>query len=238
MKELHIDKFDALLSLAAAECVKEDAADFLSADISGIEDNPKMLRKLLGVSRKTKWKAVQIIALVALLCMSIAFTACMLVPEIRNAVWNVLVKGHGDHIEIGFESGEETEAVTEPPVTDYPETIERKMELTYLPEGCVKGEEISMALQYQILYYTNEGDYIFNITQSVISRANSFVDNKENQIAQLNINQHKAILIENDGSELTYSLIWQDEQYRYTIDGSFTSISVLVEIAKGVILAE
>lgn len=39
MKELHIEKFDALLSLAAAECVKDEATAFVSADLSGVEDS-------------------------------------------------------------------------------------------------------------------------------------------------------------------------------------------------------
>lgn len=64
MKELHIEKFDALLSLAAAECVKDEATAFVSADLSGVEDNPRMLRKILGISGKSKWKALKIIVLV------------------------------------------------------------------------------------------------------------------------------------------------------------------------------
>ena len=129
MRELHMEKFDVLLSLASAECVKEEAEAFLSADISEIADNPQMLRKVLGGSRKGKWHTVKIILLVALLCMSIAFTACMLVPEIRQAIWNVLVRGHDDHVEINFEENSEANSVT--PVMEYPKTIEKKMELTY-----------------------------------------------------------------------------------------------------------
>lgn len=232
MKELHIDRFDALLSLAAAECVRDEAAAFLSADVSEIEDDPKMLRKILGVSRQSKWKAIKLVALVALLCMSIAFTACMLVPEIRNAVWNVLVKGHGDHVEIGFGTGESEEA-TDPPVTDYPETIEQKMVLTYVPEGCVKGEEFSMTLQYHIYFYTETGNLRFIATQNTVD-TNSFVSNEGEPIATLKVNHYKAILVEKNSDDLSYMLVWQDEQYRYSLDGSFNSLSELINVAEGI----
>lgn len=175
MKELHMDRFDALLSLASAECMKEEADAFLSADVSEIADNPKMLKKILGLSRKNKWKPVKIIVLVALLCMFIAFTACMLVPEIRNAVWNVFVKGHDDHVEVGFGSGEVSEEVAEVPVMNYPSTIEDKMVVTYVPEGWIKGEETGLSSQYKVSYYTTEGEWCFNIYQSAISEVNSII---------------------------------------------------------------
>lgn len=234
MKELHIKKFDALLSLAAAECVKDEAIAFVSADISGVEDNPQMLRKILGMSNKSKLKALKIIVLVALLCMSIAFTACMLVPEIRNAIWNVFVKEHGDHVEVEFDSGKETEITTDTPISNYPKTIERKMDLSYVPEGCVKGEELEMSAQYQIYFYTVQGEWQFFVSQSVIDKADSFVDDETGQIAYIELNDNKAILIEYYDADSLYSLIWQDNQYRYTIYGTFSSMSEMVQIAKGI----
>ena len=233
MKELHIDRFDALLSLAAAECVRDEAAAFLSADVSEIEDDPKMLRKILGVSRQSKWKAIKLVALVALLCMSIAFTACMLVPEIRNAVWNVLVKGHGDHVEIGFGTGE-SEETTDPPVTDFPETIEQKMVLTYVPEGCVKSVESNRDTLYHIYYYSEKEDLVFVITQSVISRTESYADSNDEKIAHLKIGEYDAILVDNKTDDFMFSLIWQDEQYRYIISGSSLPMVELVKVAEGV----
>ena len=235
MKELHMEKFDALLSLASAECVKEEAEAFLSTDISEIADNPQMLRKVLGGSRKGKWHTVKIILLVALLCMSIAFTACMLVPEIRQAIWNVLVRGHDDHVEINFEENSETNSIT--PVMEYPKTIEKKMELTYVPEGYIKGEECILDGQYKVTYYSEEGDYAFNITQGILETTDSCVNNINTSIMQLKIGHHDAVLIEKDANEMIYSLVWQDSQYRYIVDGSFTSISELILVAESIILA-
>ena len=238
MKGLHIDRFDALLSLAAAECVKDEAAAFVSADISGIEDNPQMLRKILGISGKSKWKALKIIVLVALLCMSIVFTACMLIPEIRNAVWNVFVREREGSVEVGFETQWQTEAITEPVVENYPKTIKKKMRLMYIPEGCAKGDEILMSLQYCIYYYTESGDVAFYITQNIISNSSTFVDNEGIEVARLQINGHEAILIENNTDKLVYTLIWQDNEYLYTIRGEFSSISELVKTGKNIILED
>lgn len=235
MKELHMEKFDALLSLASAECVKEEAEAFLSADISEIGDNPQMLRKVLGGSRKGKWHTVKIILLVALLCMSIAFTACMLVPEIRQAIWNVLVRGHDDHVEINFEENSETNSIT--PVAEYPNTIEKKMELTYVPEGYVKGEEYILGGQYQAKYYSKEGEYAFNIAQSIIRETDSYMDSINGAVVRLKINHYDAVLTEKGDDELIYSLIWQDSQYRYVIDGSFVSVSELIKVAENISFA-
>ena len=238
MKELHIDRFDTLISLAAADCVKEEAAAFSGQDVSGIERDPRVLRRILGRSRKSRWKTVKLVLLVALLCMSVAFTACMLVPEIRHAVWNVLIKNHGDHIEIGFDTDVETEAPTEPPAENYPETIEKKMALTYVPEGCVKGEEISMSTMYQVDYYVADGEWKFYVVQNIVDDINVFADNEFGQVAYVEVNGYKAILVEHSDEELTMTLTWQDNQYHYTICGRFSSMSDVIMIAEGIILNE
>ncbi len=231
MKELHIDRFDALLSLASAESVRKEAEEFLSADISNIEDNPRMLRRIMGESRRSKWQTVKIIALVALLCMSIAFTACMLVPEIRNALWSVLVRERESSVEIGFET--EGDIVTEPTVEGYPKTIEKKMELSYVPNGCIESDEVLTSMQYRI-YYTNDVDWKFHITQSTISDVDSFINDNVGQTTYIEICGSQAILIKYYNDDLLYSLTWQDDQYRYIIYGSFSSVNEIIRIAKGI----
>lgn len=232
MKELHMEKFDVLLSLASAECVKEEAEAFLSADISEIADNPQMLRKVLGGSRKGKWHTVKIILLVALLCMSIAFTACMLVPEIRQAIWNVLVRCHDDHVEINFEENSETNSIT--PVAEYPKTIEKKMELTYVPEGYIINDKRLSSMQYSIDYKSNEYARKFMVVQSIITDVNSFVNESEGQVAYVEIGGVEAILMKCIDESFVYKLVWQDDQYRYMICGSFVSTHEIIRIAEGI----
>ncbi len=234
MKELHIDRFDALLSLASAECVKEEAADFLSADISDIEDNPQMLRKVLGGSRRGKWKTVKIILLVALLCMAIAFTACMLVPEIRNAIWNVIVRERESSVEIEFDTGAEADPVNASIVGGYPKTIEKKMELTYVPEGCIVYDEVLTSIQHSICYSNSEGEWKFTISQSVIGRMGSFINENAGKITCIEIAGYSAVLMESNEGSFSHKLIWQDDQYRYSICGSFLSSNEIIRIAEGI----
>lgn len=234
MKELHMEKFDALLSLASAECVKEEAEAFLSADISEIGDNPQMLRKVLGGSRKGKWHTVKIILLVALLCMSIAFTACMLVPEIRQAIWNVLVRERESSVEIDFKTNEEADPANASISGKYPATIERKMQVTYVPEGCIVADEVVTPMQYLICYSNNEDGWKFTISQNVIDKNDSFVNEIEGQITHIEIAGVKAILMECTEEHFSHKLIWQDGQYRYMICGSFSSKNEIIRIAEGV----
>ena len=247
MRELPIDKLDSLLTLAAARCVQDEAESFLSADISGIEDNPALEKKILNgrllknirggdriTRRGIKW-TIKISALVALLCLSIAFTACMFVPVIREAIWNTIVEWYEDHMEVSFTDSEiETEAPTEPLQDEIPTSIERKARLTYLPEGIEVREESFSKLRYHVTAYMPNGEWKFAFSQSIIDGSDSFVNNESGDIVYLRVNDHTAIFTEYKGEEVVYSLVWQDGAYRYTLYGYFDSVTELIKIAEGV----
>jgi hypothetical protein len=246
MRELPVDKLDAILTLAAARCVQDEAEAFLSADISGIPDNPELEKKILngtlgsnnshsrGKKRGIKW-AIKIGALVALLCMSIAFTACMFVPVIREVVWNTIVEWYEDHIEVSFSDTEmETEAPTEPPEDEIPTSIEQTARLTYLPEGYVVGSENLSKSQYYVDYYVPSGEWKLAFYQGIIDGSNSFMDNESSNIVYLKVNDYGAVLTEYEGEQTVYSLVWQDTQYRYTLYGYFDSVTEMIKIAEGI----
>ena len=249
MRELPVDKLDAILTLAAARCVQDEAEAFLSADISGIPDNPELEKKILngtlgsnnsnsrGKKRGIKW-AIKIGALVALLCLSIAFTACMFVPVIREVVWNTIVEWYEDHIEVSFSDTEmETEAPTEPPEDDIPTSIEQTARLTYLPEGCVVGDEMLMEVQYYADVCSQSGEWKFSLCQGIIDGSNSFLDNESGDVIHLKVNENSAVLTEHQGERIVYSLMWQDAAYRYTLYGYFNSVTEMIQIAEGVELS-
>ena len=248
MRELPVDKLDAILTLAVARCVQDEAEAFLSADISGIPDNPELEKKILegtlgsgngsrnsrGKKRGIKW-AIKIGALVALLCMSVAFTACMFVPVIREAVWNTIVEWYEDHIEVSFSDSEvETEPPTEPPEDEIPTSIEQTARLTYLPEGYVLGEETHSNLWYYVNGYTQNGDWKFVLSQGIIDGSNFFMDNESGDIIHLKVNEYGAVFTEYEGKPNVYSLMWQDAEYRYTLYGYFDSVTEMIKIAEGV----
>ena len=246
MRELPVDKLDAILTLAAARCVQDEAEAFLSADISGIPDNPELEKKILegtlgsgngsrnsrGKKRGIKW-AIKIGALVALLCMSVAFTACMFVPVIREAVWNTIVEWYEDHIEVSFSDSEvETEPPTEPPEDEIPTSIEQTARLTYLPEGCVMGDESVSKSQYYVNCYTQSGEWKFAFCQRLIDGSNSFLDNESGNIIHLKVNEYGAVFTEYEEEQVIYSLVWQDAEYRYSLYGYFDSVTEMVQIAE------
>lgn len=248
MRELPVDKLDAILTLAAARCVQDEAEAFLSADISGIEDNPELERMILegtlgggngsrnsrGKKRGFKW-AIKIGALVALLCMSVAFTACMFVPVIREVVWNTIVEWYEDHIEVSFSDTEmETEAPTEPPEDELPTSIEQTARLTYLPEGYVEGDGVLSNFQYWVNYCTQNDEWKFYFRQSIIDGTNSFLDNESSKVIYLKVNEYSAVFTEYEGENPAFSLVWSDAKYRYSLYGYFNSITEMIQIAESV----
>ena len=82
--------------------------------------------------------------------------------------------------------------------------------------------------------YNDEGEKMFYIMQNVVDDSNLYVDNESDEIIDMYINQYPAILVNYADSENTYMLIWQDDNYCYTIYGVFSSISELIDIAEGI----
>ncbi len=101
------ERFEATLGAFAYYCMLHEAESLRSMDISGIEDDPKFKARVM---RRVKWQmgrpkriAAAKIAIVACLAvLSLLFTACMCVPEVREAIWNVAVEWYDDHIAITF----------------------------------------------------------------------------------------------------------------------------------------
>ena len=118
------NNFELLLTAAAEECCEQEAANFLSIDIANVDITRSeekriwhMIKKSTG--SKTSWKVIKIAVVACLVCLAIGFTACMCIPEIRNAIKEVIIEWHEGYMAIGFEellgdSGEETVETTPP----------------------------------------------------------------------------------------------------------------------------
>ena len=233
MKELRTDKFDLLISSASEYCVHDEAKAFMTLDTAQVEDNPKLRRKIFGY-RKSVMRAniLKIACIAVLICLSLAFTACMFVPSIRTAIWNAFVQLYDDHAKISF--GDETE----PPETESvemtnPDHIVDCVELTYCPEGYTKGNEIHSQIMYRVDYHDTSGKVAFCVSQNVIDGADLYVDNELGVLTKTSINHFPAMLVECHGEMNTYMLVWQDYCYRYTIYGTFDSVAELTRIAEG-----
>lgn len=232
MKELQTDKFDLLISSASEHCVYDEAEAFLALETACVEDNPRLRRKILGYPKSVRTHFLKIACVAILICLSLLFTACMCVPSIRTAIWNVFAQLYDDHAKITF--GDETEAPeTESVEVAYPDQIVNCVELTYCPEGYTKSNQIHSAVTYKVDYINSQGERAFSVSQNVINDTDLYVDNELGTITETSVKQYPALLVECYGAKNTYMLVWQDYYYKYTIYGTFTSLEELIRIAEG-----
>lgn len=250
MKELHENKIDALLTASLYRNVSKEAKAFLSLDVSDIVDHPRIKNRILKRAKATPralWRArLRIAAVACLIAASLAFTACMSIPEVRKALWNVLMSWHDDHVEIHFKpsdtSGTETsdkgsaETPPETPISPS-QSIEKIASATYLPEGYYAVEKESTALRVDTFYYDANDNMKFQLLQQVIdeeAHRDVIIDTENGSTTTIYVNGQEGILVEYSDVPGRFTLLWQDESYRYSLYGTFDSYTELMKIAEGI----
>lgn len=250
MKELHENKIDALLTASLYRNVSKEAKAFLSLDVSDIVDHPRIKNRILKRAKTTPralWRArLRIAAVACLIAASLAFTACMSIPEVRKALWNVLMSWHDDHVEIHFkpsdtagaETGDKGSAAT-PPETPIPpsQSIEKIARATYLPEGYYAVEKESTALYADTFYYDANDTMKFQLIQQVLDEEadlDAMIDHENGSVTTMYINGQEGILVEYLDVPGQYYLVWKDAYYQYSLYGSFSSVAELMKIADGI----
>ena len=238
MNEMQKDKFELLISAAVVDCVHQEADDFANVDTSDVPETPRLYKKVMRGINSNKRTTVKVIIAAALVAVFLALTACACVQEIREYVWGVVTEWYGDHFEVSFEP---EPATTEEPTTTAPEAelpieIERIAKLTYVPEGCTKAHEFNASSQYITEYYLeNERKFVF--LQCTYGKTHSFMDGENANSVFVQVNGRESVLTEEvDGGRAMYSLFWQDDQYRYCLQGYFSSIAELIQMAESVSL--
>ena len=238
MNEKNNDRFETLISAAVADCVYQTADEFGAVDTSAVPNTSRLYKRVMRNLPGKKRTTVKTIIAVALIAAMLALTACACVQEIREYVWSVVTEWYGDHFEVSFEQEFATteESETTEPEVENPTTIEKVARLTYVPEGCNKAYETSFTSQYYVEYYY-ENEWIFTFVQGTYESTNSFVDGENANILYIQVDGSEGVLAEEiDGKETKYFLIWQDGQYRYYLQGRFSSVSELIRIAESVSL--
>lgn len=213
----------------------------------------KQACKNSGVVRRYPMKTIIKAAIAAVLCGALlSLAACMSIKEVRTALFKTVVKWYDQYISISFErvddpadttgtTPEQTEPTaepeTEPPVVSTitpPTTIEAKAYASYLPDtySCtVDGES---ERYYMVSYYDMNEEWKFALTQTIIETGNHYEDSENKNIEKIQVNAHEAILIKDENTSNFYQLIWQDSYYEYTINGFFSSVDELIDIAEGI----
>ena len=247
MNELRAKRFDLAIAASVRENVLRDAEKFLAIDESGIADNLKLKKRILrmveyGRVRAKHLPSWKIILVAALLAIVLAFTACMCIPTVREALWSIVLEWHDEYIKVEFKPNESTTTTLPTGTTKVPpKSIEVKAMLTYLPEGYTVANEIAMSTFYMINYKNlDSGEQIRFVQMTIDSDGNgSFMVDSDNAVTKtVYVNGFKGVLFEYADEQGLYSLTWQDESYKYLLNGVFTSADEIVRVAEGVLVED
>ncbi len=244
MKELQGNKMDVLISASLYRNVSKDAEAFMSLDVSEIKDNLRIKNRILHRAKRkrtTSWIAtLRIAAIACLIAISMAFTACMCIPEVRKSMWNAFVEWYDDHISVHFTQNKNEENTgSENNNTDTqeaPNSIQKRAFASYVPEGCYPEGSEAGSMFTDVFYYDREGNMKFRLMQTILGEDedNILLDNENDPITTMYINGNEGILVEYPDVPGLYYLVWQDESYQYSLYGSFESKEELIRIAEGV----
>jgi len=238
MNEMQKDNFELLISAAVVGCVHQDADEFSATDTSAVPQTPRLYKKVMRNLPGRKRTTAKVIIAAALVAVFLALTACACITEIREYVWGVVTEWYGDHFEVSFEpepvTTEEPEATAQE--EEKPISIEQVAQLTYLPDGCYMDNELSFSSQYIAEYYLNH-EWMFIFVQCTYDKTNTFMDGENADAIYVQVNGYESVLTEvADTERIMYCLLWQDDQYRYSLQGYFSSIAELIQIAESVSL--
>lgn len=245
-----IDNFDLVIIQGARVCMMKDVEYFLHVDSTDCSFNKKNKRKIekLIESKAQAWSWYKMILVACLIICTLAFTACLCIPDIRNAVIDVVISWKEDHIEIEFHEvadrseeasdGNETQdeiPEVDTPITSPPTSIQSKAFASYVPDLFSCTIDTDTIALYAVSYYDVSGEiWKFSLMQSLWSDIKQYSDSEMQKITNVQIGEWNGLLIESLDCPNYYSVIWCDQQYTYTIYGAFADSQIILDIASGV----
>lgn len=259
MKDRIYNNFELLLFAAAEQCAQEDAAGFLSLETTDVrisQRTHRQIRRIIGGRSTHTWHFVKVALVACLICISLAFSACMAIPKIRTAIYNVIIEWYNEYVGISFGDPNEasqntptgtlasvqtqisTYEQTDPPATeaipDPPTTIESKAYPTYLPGNYTMEVDLDNIAYYITSYYNESHEWKFCLTQTVINGDIHLSDNEYQIVDEISINDNQAVFLEDIENSNMYGLVWQDGYYEYTLYGIFNTREDIVKIAQSI----
>lgn len=114
------NNFELLLLAASEEYCRQQTELFLNMDATDFQITPQHRKRFEKILRKnhhkrlTPWGVIKIAAVACLLCLSIAFTACVCIPKVRKAIKEVFFEWYDEYVAIGFEEPTGEEAAHSP----------------------------------------------------------------------------------------------------------------------------
>lgn len=256
MNDYTSDRLDSILTLAATEYAKKLTDEFSSAkpDFEMSEATERRIMRMIRkdkhrTSRKNAWRIVKYIMVACLIVATVAFTACMAISRIRQAIWKAIVEWHDDCVSVQFVPNEtdandtwtsvstDTTSDTLSTAADSPNvplltTIEEVNMPSYMPVGYTT-TSIIMGKSFTLSYFDESGAWVFTFNQMVVD-ADSKGDCREGKFTETTVNGLDAIVITYDDQPNVYTLYWQDSQYRYNIYGYFEDYNELIRFVESV----
>lgn len=249
MDDSKYNDLDSILSASLHINIEQEAAAFMSRDVSQIEDDPKLKRAIMRSiyrtpprARKPVFRTVVAASIVAAILL---LSACICIPKIRESIWNTIVEWYDDYIAIHFsynadaDTGENSDSLTSSEQIVPPASIESQAYASYLPAGYYAKDHKSSSLYRDTFYYDKTNTMQFRLVQTTHGEAlnnDMMVDMDNDCITNTSINGNDGILVEYIDIPGLYYLVWQDDLYQYSLYGSFTSVSELMKIAEGIMI--
>ncbi len=218
--------FHILLELAARRCMEKELADFDALDISDVTVSDRTVRKVRNRILMQKIRDTRIllyakrIIIAVMAIITVTFAGAMCIQPIRAAFWNAVITWYEKYVEVQFVEEAEVE---------YPETIEKRMLPTYLPDGWTIEilYEDDLLIMYQVIGTDGE---VIGYDQIVYSSKDSiWYDNNNcvnSEIILKNGNAAQLFTCEDD----SYVITWLN-QYMFTA----TSLNIPFETVLNII---
>ena len=254
------DKLDALISLTAKECGNDDIEMFNNLDNSNISLNNKFYKKLRHIIDKHKHSSAIIIvkkcfvrvAVALMALMSLGFLTIMATPDLRDALFEVVIEWYEDYISIRYEpiendtyendtscessdfnSTELPKNESQPIETVVPPIkIEKVMKPTNIPKDWEEEEILNNKTIVAIEYYIGDELYL-TYSQIVFQDNNKLFDSQTVVISNTLINGNEASVIEYTDKE-GKAIIWTDGMYYYHVHSMILNIDALILVASSV----
>lgn len=240
-KKFH--NFELLLFAAAEDAANDVAEEFINIDSSQVEISPQSRKRVERYIRKSKRKTklmrpVKVILVACLIALSVAFTACMAIPQIREAMKEAVIQWYEDFFAIGF-SDEPHEITTPPPAqeaipTEPPTEIEKKAYASYLHQNLRSMVVLDFQSRYEVHYIDSDDNPVFILQQKTITDEPLWNDAEGASAREVMVTGHKAYMVSYDNEPGVYRLIWQDYYYRYVIYGYFEDQADLIKVAENI----
>ena len=192
-----------------------------------INNIEKIIRRESKVERfKQTRKVLSKVAVIALIVISVVFTAMMSVSAIRTAIWEIITEWYEEYIAIGYEP-EEGYGVVEPP-----KMIEEIRKPTLLPLGAEEEIGVNLRSRFSSDYYIGDECYV-SFKQSLLTNHTSNLDGEGASVEEIMIGKHQAWLFTYENKDYVY-IVWNDSEYSYQISSMILSIDELLLIAESI----